>query len=453
MKIGIEVNKEKILAEIGPILKKYYENLNNSKFIPGKSKVSIGWPIFDGSETLSVFSSLLDMQLSQGPKVVEFERNFAGYENVKFAVAVNSGSSANLLALATLIESNEIKPGDEVIIPAATFSTVASPIIQLGLIPVYVDVEIDTFNIDPKEIEKAITQRTKVIMPVHTLGNPANMPVIKEIANKNNLKLIEDFCESPGAVTGCRRVGSFADISTVSFFVAHNMTTGEGGMVFTSNPKYNKILRSLREFGRFNEEGVGRFDYKDEILGNYDSRYFFDRLGFNVRMMDTTAAIGIEQLKKLDDMNHTRIQISNQYKDCLEKYKKWVQIQKIPNESIHTYHGFPLAINKGAPFSRDEIVAFFEAQGIETRAFLGGCLPDQPAFRNKPHRVVGNLSVSRHLKDNAFFIGCHPALSTEAVNYVINTFQKFFEKYENQHIDTEKIEIKIPKTANYDIYG
>src|SRR3989338_4257587 len=250
------MNKEKILSEMGPILKEYYKNVNNNEFIPGISKVNIGWPIFDGEEVLSVLSSLLDMQLSQGPKVLEFEKNFAAYQNVRFAVAVNSGSSANLLALTTLIESQEVSPGDEVIVPAATFSTVVSPIIQLGLIPVYIDVEKDTFNINPKEIERAITPKTKIIMAVHTLGYPANMPLIVEIAKKNNLKIIEDFCESPGAIMGCKRVGSFGDMSTVSFFVAHNMTTGEGGMVFTSNQKYNKILRSLREFGRFNEEGV-----------------------------------------------------------------------------------------------------------------------------------------------------------------------------------------------------
>ena len=419
------MDKEKILAQIEPIIKEHYKKLNNVDFIPGKSKVYVGWPVYDEKEVLNVLSSLLDMRISQGPKVMEFEKKFAEYENVKFAIAVNSGSSANLLALVALMETNELKPGDEVIIPAATFSTVAAPILQLGLIPVYVDVEEDTYNIDPKEIEKAIGKNTKAIMPVHTLGNPANMPLIAEIAKKYNLKLIEDFCESNGAVISNKKVGSFSDISTVSFFVAHNMATGEGGMIFTNNPLYDKILRSLREFGRFNEEGMGRFEYNDETLKNYDLRFIFDKLGYNVRITDIIAAIGIEQLKKLDNMNEERIVIANHYINNLKKYEKWLQLPEPLNGSIHTYLGFPLMIKKSAPFSKNEIVNFLEDKGIETRAFLGGCLPDQPAFRNKPKRIVGDLSVSRHLKNHAFYIGCHPAINKEARNYVVEVFNEF----------------------------
>lgn len=422
-------SKEEVIKKIQPLLKEYYTEFNKTEFIPGKTKVNVGWPVYDEKEVLHIISSLLEMRISQGPAVLEFEKMFADYENIKFAVAVNSGSSANLLALSTFLEANDAKPGDEVIVPAATFTTVASPIIQLGLIPVFVDVEENTYNIDPKEIEKAVGSKTKIIMPVHSLGNPANMPEIMSIAKKHGLKVLEDFCESHGSMISGKKAGSFGDMSTLSFFVAHNMTTGEGGMVFTDSPLYDKILRSIREFGRFNEKNVGRFEYKDDFLGNYDTRYVFERLGFNVRMTDITASAGIEQLKKLDKMNNERIAISNYYIKNLKKYEKWLQLPEPLSGSVHTYYAFQLLIKKEAPFSRKEITGFLEEHNIETRPFFGGCLPDQPAFRNKPIKVIGKLPVSRYLRNSAFFIGCHPAIGEEGKKYVVDTFKSFLERY------------------------
>ena len=421
--------KEEILMKIEPLLNNYYSKLNKIDFIPEKSRVNIGWPMYDQKEVLKVLNSLLEMRISQGTGVLEFEKNFAEYMGVKHAIAVNSGSSANLLALLAFLDSGDAKVGEDVIIPAATFTTVASPIIQLGLRPVFVDVEEDTYNIDPKEIEKAITSKTKLLMPVHSLGNPANMLEIIKIANKYNLKILEDFCESHGSSINDKKVGSFSDMSTLSFFVAHNITTGEGGMVFTDNDRYNKLLRSLREFGRFNEDGFGRFDYKDEILGNYDTRYIFQRLGFNVRMTDLAASAGIEQLKKLDMLNNERINICNFYINSLKKYENWIQLPIPKKNTVHTYYGFLIVIKKIAPFSRNEITNFLESRNIETRPFFGGCLPDQPAFRNQNIKVIGELPVSRHLRDYAFFIGCHPGIGKKEREYVVNMIHSFFEKF------------------------
>lgn len=421
--------KETVLKRIEPILRDFFEYFNKRKFIPGKTKVNVGWPLFDEKEMLHVISSFLDMQISQGPAVLEFEKKFAEYQGVKYAVAVNSGSSANLLSLSTFMEANEAKPGDEVIVPAATFATVASPIIQLGLVPVFVDVEQNTYNIDPEEIKKAIGPATKIIMPVHSLGNPANMPEIMDIAKKHDLNVLEDFCESHGAILNGKKVGSFSDMSTLSFFVAHNITTGDGGMIFTNNPLYDKLLRSMREFGRFNEPGTERFEYKDKFLGNYDLRYVFQHLGFNVRMTDLCASIGIEQLKKLDKLNDERIKICNYYIKNLKQYERWVQLPESLSNSKHTYYAFPLLIKKDAPFSRIEIIQFLEEHNIETRFFFGGCLPDQPAFRDKQIKVIGNLRVSRCIRDSAFFIGCHPGLEGEGKEYVINMLKKFFAQY------------------------
>ena len=396
-----------------------------------KDKVTVGWPVYDEKEILEALDSLLDLRISQGPKVKAFEAAAAEYVGTKYAVAVNSGSSANLLALSALLESGDLKKGTEVIIPAATFATVASPIIQLGLVPVYVDVDENSWNINPAEIAKAITDKTGVIMPVHSFGNPADMEAILQLARKHNLLVLEDCCEAHGARIGDKVVGSFGDLSTLSFFVAHNINTGEGGMVFTNNKKYYDILLSLREFGRLTEEVIRehRFDYDDPVLKNYDARYIFTRLGYNMRMTDIEAALGLAQLKKLDELNKKRIAIVGQYQNALAKYKKYFQLPEVRDNTFHSFYGYPFLIKPDALFTRPELVQFLEDKNIETRTFFGGCLPDQPGFREQNHRVVGELFVSRNIRDRAVFIGCHPSISEAQVEYVIKTFADFFGKF------------------------
>lgn len=406
---------------------------NKDKLVPPPNRVSVGWPVFDYKEIGSALDSLLDMRISQGPRVAEFERLCARYIGKKYAVAVNSGSSANLIALAALMAAGTIKKGSEVIIPATTFATVASPIIQLGLIPVYVDVEADSWNIDPKQVKKAISRNARVIMPVHTFGNPADMPAIMKIAKKHNLIVLEDCCEAHGAAIGKRKVGSFGDLATLSFFVAHNITTGEGGMVFTDNKRLCGILQSLREFGRLPLETMQneRFTYKDRVLKGYDARYIFSRLGYNVRMTDIAASLGIEQLKKLDRLNATRTSIVSSYNRAFRTYEKYLELPNVRKNDFHSFYGYPFVIRQNAPFSRLEFVQFLEARGIETRPFFGGCLPDQPAFRDEPKRVVGNLPIARTLLERSVFIGCHPALSKEHVRHVARTFDAFFRRFED----------------------
>src|SRR3989344_4517032 len=239
----------RISATLRSLIKK---TLTESDWLhhPPPGRVNIGWPVFDEKEVLQALDSLLNVRISQGPKVKQFEEDAARYVGTRYAVACNSGSSANLLALSALVATGKVKRGSEVIIPATTFATVASPIIQVGLVPVYVDVDPASWNIDPKEIEKAIGPKTKVIMPVHTFGNPAAMPEIMRIARKNKLLVLEDCCEAHGASVGKKKVGSFGDLATLSFFVAHNITTGEGGMVFTDSKEMMELVQSLREFGR-----------------------------------------------------------------------------------------------------------------------------------------------------------------------------------------------------------
>lgn len=402
-----------------------------SRALIKSDKVTVGWPAFDEKEVLSVIDTLFDMRISQGPAARKFEEDFAKYMGMKYAVAVNSGSSANLIALASLIESGNVAKGSEVIVPAATFSAVVSPILQLGLHPVYVDVDENSWNIDPREVERAISKKTRVIMPVHSFGNPAEMADIMKIAKEHNLIVLEDCCEAHGASISKKKVGSFGDLSTLSFFVAHNITTGEGGMVFTNNSEYYDLLTSLREFGRLPLDIVHnqRFKYRDKILGKYDTRYIFNRLGYNVRMTDIAASLGIEQLKKLDLLNRRRLGIVKKYQAALARYKKYLRLPEIRRGTFHSFYGYPLVIEKKSPFTRHDLVLFLEKRGIETRPFFAGCLPDQPAFRDQPKRIVGNLAVSRWIRDNSFFIGCHSALSERQVNIVINAFDDFFSSH------------------------
>jgi CDP-6-deoxy-D-xylo-4-hexulose-3-dehydrase len=399
---------------------------------PAKNKIGVSWPVYDEKEILRAFDSLVNLRLSQGPSVREFELSYARAIGRKYAVAVNSGSSANLIALSALLISGDLKKGDEVIIPASTFATVASPIIQVGLIPVYVDIDPKTWNISPGEIERAISPKTKLLMPVHSLGNPADMKAIMKIARQHKIKVLEDCCEAHGASINGKAVGTFGDLATISFFVAHNITTGEGGMVFTNDKKIYDILTSVREFGRLPKEIVDkeRFIYKDKILGRYDTRQIFYRLGYNVRMTDIAAALGIEQLKKLNSLNKIRTRITTAYSKALSKYEKYITLPYTAPGNFHSFYGYCVMIKKGVPFSRLDIVRFLEGKGIETRPFFGGCLPDQPAFRDEPKRIVGNLPVARWIRDNAVFIGCHPALTKKHVRHVINSFAAFFEQYD-----------------------
>jgi len=404
---------------------------NSKDLLPPAGRVTVGWPVFDEKEILGALDSLLSMRISQGAKVREFEALCAAYIGKKYAIACNSGSSANLLALSALVASGEVARGSEVILPATTFSTVASPIIQVGLIPVYVDVDPVSWNIDPREIEKAIGPKTRIIMPVHTFGNPADMPAIMKIARKHALVVLEDCCEAHGAAIAGKKVGSFGKLSTLSFFVAHNITTGEGGMIFTDDHDYYELLQSLREFGRLPLDVMKneRFTYKDAVLRGYDARYIFSRLGYNVRMTDIMASLGIAQIKKLDALNKRRVQVVETYLKALRKHESFIQLPQVERGHFHSFYGFPFVIRPDAPFSRADLVSHLEKHGIETRPFFGGCLPDQPAFRDEVKRVVGALPIARSLLTQSVFIGCHPGLTKAHINHALSVFESFFKKY------------------------
>lgn len=396
-------------------------------------KIHLSAPVFNNKEINAAIKTIKSLNISQGKKVLEFENKFSSYLGSSYGIATNSGSSANLIALTALKELYNLKNGDEVIIPAATFATVAMPIIQIGLKPVYTDVDLNSYNISPIEIEKAITKKTKIIMLVHTLGNPANMFEISKIAKKHKLIIFEDCCEAHGSSINGKKVGSMGIISAFSFFVAHNITTGEGGMIITKNKKLNEICRSIREFGRINQEKSKSLKTRFGNFGNlkaYDSRYVFERLGYNMRMTDILAAFGVEQVKKLDFFNSLRSRNASILNEFFKtKFNNYISLTKIETKAFHSYYTYPILLKKNIPFNRMELVVFLEENGIETRPLFCGCLPDQPAFRFEIGRNVGSLKNSRYIRDNLIFFGIHAGITLKDLRYIKSIFIKFFDKF------------------------
>ena len=408
---------------------KKIEEFFNEESERSQERLSVAYPCFDHREVNQALDSLLDLWISQGPKVKKFESDYADYIGVKHGIACNSGSSANLLAVSALIATGRVNVGDEVIVPSATFTTVVSPLLQCGLIPVFVDIEMETYNIDPKAIEEAITDKTGLIMVVDSLGCPAKMDEILEISNRYNVPILEDCCEAHGSAILNKKIGSFGLVSTFSFFVAHNMTTGEGGMVMTNDDELNSTLRSLREFGRLvdKDENETRFYYTDEELTEYDERYVFTQVGFNLRMTDIAASLGIEQLKKLDSFNEKRNVIAKKYTEALSKYSSLIKTPSVPEGFYHTFYGYPILVNPNASFTRRELVNFLEDNGIETRAFMGGDLSRQPAYRDTKCEVRKEMKNTKTIAESGFFIGCHPFVSDSQIKNFVNCFSRFLE--------------------------
>jgi CDP-6-deoxy-D-xylo-4-hexulose-3-dehydrase len=420
----------KIEKEIFEKISEYFSKLNNDDMRPTSWKAPIGGGYYDDKEVIESLKCLLHGKLSTQETVRAFEDEFSTYMGLEYGVAVNSGTSANILAINALLETGDLKLGDEVAIPATTYISVASPIVQLGLVPVYIDVELDTLNMDMALLEKELASsehKIKAVMIVHTLGIPADMKKLMTLAKQHDLKVIEDCCEAHGAEFEGKRVGSFGDISAWSFYVAHHMTTGDGGMVATNSEQYKDVLRELREFGRDYSYKGERYGYNSETLTDYDERYTFRRLGWNFRISDAPAAFGREQLKKLTEMNNTRVENAAYLTSLLQDHAEHFYLPPQPNDTMRpVLYTYPIVLKDGS-ISRKEMAQYLEENSVETRAIMCGSLPDQPALVGRG-RIAGEIKNARHINDNSFFVGCHPLLKKEELEHIAKTIGSYLKK-------------------------
>lgn len=430
-----ELRKE-ILERVGSL---YRLRKEKEHFIPGKTKVNYAGRVFDENEMMSVVDSVLDFWLTLGPKGVEFEKGFSEYLGVKKAMVTNSGSSSNLIAITALTSpelEEPLKPGDEVITTALTFPTTLAPIIQNNLIPVFVDVEQDTYNIDASKIEEAISPKTRAIFFAHTLGNPCEMDKIMEIARRHNLYVIEDTCDALDSRYDGKLVGTFGDMSTYSFYAAHHITMGEGGALATNNLKLHKIALSIRDWGRAcwcqtgeqNPDGAcnNRFGFKFEGLPEgYDHKYTYTNIGYNLKPLDIQCAMGLEQLKKLPDFTRRRKENFNVLYDAFARYEDRFILPRSLPKSDPSWFAIPITVRKDAGFTKNDLVQYLEKNLIETRMLFAGNILRQPGYKGINKRVVGTLENTDNTMFNTFFLGVFPGMIQEKLLYITGKLNEF----------------------------
>jgi len=420
------MNKEEITKSIKQLLVSYEDQFMNEAFDRENPIVRLHEPTFGSDEIWEALDSLLTTRVTMGAKVHQFEKEFNDLHKFTHSMMVNSGSSANLLAFAALCNPsmpNRLNPGDEVIVPALSWSTTVWPIIQHGLVPVIVDIDPVTLNLDPSAVEAAITDKTKAIMLVHVYGNPCDMSAIMSIVQCRNLQLVEDCCEALGAYYDGKAVGSFGRIGTFSFYFSHHMTTLEGGMCVTDDNDCAEMIRILRAHGWVRET-----DDQQAYLDQYpdiDPRFLFVNLGYNLRVTEIQGGFGSVQLPKLKGFVDIRRDNANYWRTELGNLEEYFEFQEETPGGHHSRFGFPMSVKKSAPFSVHELTKFLNGRGIETRPIIAGNIAAQPALKLYPHRVVGELPHSNHVMDSGFTFGNHQAIDSAAREYVAECVQDF----------------------------
>jgi CDP-4-dehydro-6-deoxyglucose reductase, E1 len=421
-------------------LKEVIENNIVKEIIPGKDYIPVTGKVIDSRDLLFGIDATLDGWLTTGRYAKSFEDKLAKYIGAKKSILVNSGSSANLTAFYALtspsLGKRAIQKGDEVITVAAGFPTTINPLIQFGCVPVFVDIEIPTYNIDVKQIEAAISPKTKAIMIAHALGNPFNLKVVKEIADKYKLWLIEDDCDSLGATYEGQKTGSFGDLATLSFYPAHHITMGEGGAVLINNRRLQMPALSFRDWGRdcYCETGCDntcnkRFEWKlGDLPEGYDHKYIYSHIGFNLKVTDMQAAIGLSQLSKVDQFVAKRRENHNILYNLMKPLEEYFILpEKTPN-SDPSWFGFMLTVRDNKRINRNKLVRYLEEQRIGTRLFFGGNMTKQPAYKNINKRIVLSLKNSDKAMNDSFWIGVWPGLGNEHFNYTIEKIKEFILK-------------------------
>jgi CDP-4-dehydro-6-deoxyglucose reductase, E1 len=414
----------------------YREAFPARAFVPGSSPVPISGRVFDEQELQLLVESSLDFWLTTGRFAEQFEREFAKFVGVREAVLVNSGSSANLLAVTVLtsprLGDRRLQPGDEVITLAAGFPTTVNPILQNGLVPVFIDVHIPTFNVDVSYLETAVSDRTRAVIFAHTLGNPFDLDAVTAFAKKHGLWLIEDCCDALGSTYHGQEVGTFGDLATVSFYPAHHITMGEGGCVLTNKPLLRTLVESFRDWGRDcwcapgKENTCGkRFDWQlGGLPHGYDHKYIYSHVGYNLKATDMQAAVGVAQLKKLPAFIEARKRNFEYLKAGLKDAEEQFVLPEATTNSDPSWFGFPLLLRETAPFSRNTLIEFLNERKIGTRQLFGGNLVRQPAYADRNYRVVGEVPASDRVMNGAFWIGVYPGLTPAMLDYVLETINE-----------------------------
>lgn len=422
------------------IIKAYKDKFLVKKFIPGVSLIPVSGKVFDEQEIIKMVEAVLEGHWTEGKYAKEFEKRLANFLGLNFCTVVNSGSSANLLALTALTsyklpKGKRLKKGDEVITTAVGFPTTVNPIIQNGLTPVFIDVELGSYNAPLETVKKAITKKTRVVFMAHTLGNAFQAEEIRDFCDKNNIWLIEDNCDALGSKYSGKFTGSFGHLSTCSFYPAHHITLVEGGAVLTNDPLLNEIVRSLRDWGRdcVCPTGVdnvcGRRFGKQlgDLPYGYDHKYTYSEIGYNLKITDIQAALGLAQLEKLPEFIRRRKENFRYLYEAFEDFRGCFILPSWDANAEPSWFGFPLTVKTIAGFKRDDLLRFLNSRKIGTRLIFAGNIVRQPYFRSYKikHRIFGKLENADEVMRNAFWIGVYPGLNKEMLDYVIESFKDF----------------------------
>ena len=430
---------ENLRTEIAGLVSKFAAlNYETSAFIPGQTVVPPSGKLLGEEEMQNMVAASLDAWLTTGRFNAEFEKKLAAFLGVKYCLSVNSGSSANLVAFSTLtspkLGGRAIKKGDEVIGVAAGFPTTVNPIVQFGAIPVFVDVDIATHNVNADLIEAAITPKTKAIMLAHALGNPFNLGKVVELCKKYNLWLIEDTCDALGAEYNGQKCGTFGDIGTLSFYPAHHMTMGEGGAVFMNNPELKVIAESFRDWGRDCYCAPGcdntcgcRFEQKHgDLPYGYDHKYVYSHSGYNLKITDMQAACGLAQLEKLDFFIARRRENFSYLKEKLQSLTDFIHLPVATENSNPSWFGFPITLKDNCGSNRVDLLKFLDNHKIGSRLLFAGNLTKQPYFEGIDYRVVGELTHTDKTMNDTFWVGVQPALTNDHLDFVVEKMEEFF---------------------------
>jgi CDP-6-deoxy-D-xylo-4-hexulose-3-dehydrase len=431
---------EQLQQEIFDRVARYYQLAHAERpFIPGETPVKYAGRVWDAREMINMVDAVLEFWLTAGRHAQEFERRLADFLGVREVIPVNSGSSANLVAVTALTSSRlerPLQPGDEVITPATTFPTTLAPILHNNLVPVFIDCELGTYNIDPHQLEGALSPRTRALVFPHTLGNPVDMGRVMALAREHDLYVVEDTCDALGSRFDGQMCGTFGHFGTLSCYPAHHITMGEGGAVFTSSHKLAKIARSVRDWGRdcwcgYDNPPDGRCGkrFRWEIPGldeGYDHRYYYTEIGYNLKLTDVQAALGVAQMEKLPDFIAARKRNFDWLYEGLKPYEEFLILPTWHPKADVSWFAFPITVRPGALFTRRDLTGWLEGHKIETRFLFAGDIRQQPAYRDIPQRTVGALPNTEQVFRSSFFIGVYPGLDRARVDYMLETFDRFF---------------------------